>query len=334
MARLFELMRKLIEQFPLHIEEALKGEALGVRPLADSVHEVVVTGLGGSGIGGKVVAQWVGEFCSAPVIVVNDYKVPGFVDNDTLVIVCSYSGNTEETLSAFDDASSRGAKLAAITSGGELQGRCDSRGIPYLTLPPGNPPRSMFAYSSVKLIAMLNAFGLIDQPYEELLTGIAAKLQEKQAVIEQNAKELAAVLIGKTPVLYSNSNLEGVAVRWRQQINENGKMLCWHHVFPEMNHNELVGWENGNETHCVVMLRSSFEHPRTSIRMEISRGIFASKTPHIHEVKAEGSSELEQIYYLIHFGDWLSLHLAELTDTDPMDIRNIDFLKNELAAIP
>ena len=328
-------MRELIEKFPKHIAES--AEAASENPklhLAHELHEIVVTGLGGSGIGGKVVSQWVAGICPAPVLVNNDYDMPSFVDANTLVIVCSYSGNTEETLSALKAASEQGAMLAAISSGGELTEFCANHDVPCISIPPGNPPRSMFAYSSIQIISLLSCYGLIDLNYVQDLKNIAASLTRKQSVIEAESKVLAEKLIGTTPVLYTNSNLEGVAVRWRQQINENGKMLCWHHVFPEMNHNELVGWENGSEDLAVVMLRSSHEHPRTSIRMEISKGIFARKTSRIFEVQGQGESALEEIYYFIHFGDWLSLHLAELTDTDPMDIRNIDFLKNELSAIP
>jgi glucose/mannose-6-phosphate isomerase len=110
-------------------------------------------------------------------------------------------------------------------------------------------------------------------------------------------------------------------------------MLCWHHVFPEMNHNELVGWETGTNDLTVVMLQSSADHERSRIRMNICKGIFEAKTSRVVELKAQGANLLEEIFYLIHFGDWVSLHLAELNGTDPIDIRNIDFLKNELAAI-
>jgi glucose/mannose-6-phosphate isomerase len=327
-------MRNLIASFPTHIQEAIAiGSAFEAPALPRQIRNVVVTGLGGSGIGGKVISQYVSDACPVPILVNNDYALPAFVDADTLVIISSYSGNTEETVSAMREAIGRGAMLAAVTSGGEVKSLCDTHNLPHILIPGGNPPRSMFAYSACQLLYLLRGFGLIGGKVSELLEGAFHLLSTQQTTIEAEALEMARTLNGTTPVLYSEQRLEGVAVRWRQQINENSKMLCWHHVFPEMNHNELVGWETGTNDLTVVMLQSSADHERSRIRMNICKGIFEAKTSRVVELKAQGANLLEEIFYLIHFGDWVSLHLAELNGTDPIDIRNIDFLKNELAAI-
>lgn len=326
-------MRALIQDFPQHLSEAQSiGSSLGSVIPKTAIQSVVITGLGGSGIGGKVISQWVAARLKVPVLVNNDYSLPAFVGSGTLVIVSSYSGNTEETLSAMDAAMERNAQVAAVTSGGKVLDRCVAEGLTHIVIPGGNPPRSMFGYSSVQLIFMLKAFGLLEGDWAAAVEGIAHALKAKQDQIESDALALARGIRSTTPIIYSEQQLEGVAIRWRQQINENSKLLCWHHVFPEMNHNELVGWETGDERFSVVVLKTSADHPRSRMRMEICEGIFRSKTPHYHELIAQGETLLEQIYYLVHFGDWLSLHLAELSNTDPVDIRNIDFLKSELAA--
>ncbi|MGB0137357.1 MAG: bifunctional phosphoglucose/phosphomannose isomerase [Flavobacteriales bacterium] len=327
-------MRNLIASFPSHIQEAITiGSAFTAPALAREVRNIVISGLGGSGIGGKVISQYVSDQCAVPILVNNDYALPAYVDQHTLVIISSYSGNTEETVAAMQVAMGRGAMMAAVTSGGEVKATCEAHNLPHIVIPGGNPPRSMFAYSACQLLYLLRGFGLIGGDISAALEGAFNLLSSNQETIEADALEMAKTVNGTTPVIYSEQRLEGVAIRWRQQINENSKMLCWHHVFPEMNHNELVGWETGSDKLTVVVLQSSADHPRSRIRMEICKGIFASKTSRVLELPANGQNLLEEFFYLIHFGDWVSLHLAELNGTDPIDIRNIDFLKNELAAI-
>lgn len=327
-------MRNLIHNFPTHILDAVRiGSSFPQTTPVREIRNVLITGLGGSGIGGRVIGQWAAPACQVPITVNNDYTLPGFVGPHTLVIVSSYSGNTEETVAAMKEALKRGAQLASVTSGGHVKATCDAEGIPHIVIPGGNPPRSMFAYSAVQLLFLLKGFGLISDEVQDLMQGVGERLKANSASIESDALAIASGLQNSTPVLYAEQNLEGVVVRWRQQINENSKMLCWHHVFPEMNHNELVGWETATEDLAVVVLKSSADHPRSRMRMDICEGIFKSKTSRLLEVEAKGEHLLEEVFYLIHFGDWVSLHLAELTGADPIDIRNIDFLKNELAKV-
>ena len=327
-------MRTLIHDFPAHILDAVRiGSAFPTTTPEREIRNVLITGLGGSGIGGKVVGQWAAPQCGVPIAVNNDYTLPGFVGPHTLVIVSSYSGNTEETVAAMKEAMSRGAQMAAVTSGGSVKATCEAQGIPHIVIPGGNPPRSMFAYSAVQLLFLLKGFGLVSNDIAAEMKGTGERLMAASATIESDALEIARGLENSLPVLYAEQNMEGVVVRWRQQINENSKMLCWHHVFPEMNHNELVGWETATDQMSVVVLKTSADHVRSRMRMDICEGIFKSKTPRLLEVEAKGEHLLEEIFYLVHFGDWVSLHLAELTGADPIDIRNIDFLKNELAKV-
>jgi glucose/mannose-6-phosphate isomerase len=197
----------------------------------------------------------------------------------------------------------------------------------------GNPPRSQFGYSVVEQLFLLNHFGLVKDSLIHELATIPAFLRQLQDSIVAKAEELAVPLLSKIPVIYAEARMEGLAVRWRQQINENAKRLCWHHVFPEMNHNELVGWEGADDSIAVLMLQTPADNPRTLKRMEITRGLFERKTSAIAEVMAQGTTRAEHLFYLVHLGDWLSLLVAEKANVNPVSIDSINFLKNELSKI-
>ena len=192
----------------------------------------------------------------------------------------------------------------------------------------------MLSYSITQQFYILYNYGLIDKTFKKDLQKAILVLEENLADIKTTAHEVALGLHNKTSVLYSEANFEGVVTRMRQQINENSKALCWHHVLPEMNHNELVGWAGGKQEYAVVILRTSFDHPRTSVRMTISKEIISKYTSTIFEISAKGDSPLEQSLYLILFGDWVSVYLAELNQVDPIEVNVIDYLKGELAKIP
>ena len=324
-------MKTLVQQFPDQLEEAINISQAAQLHEDGPIRNVLVTGLGGSGIGGTTVSQLVAQEAKLPIIINKDYFLPDFVNEDTLVIVSSYSGNTEETLSAFEVARSKKARIACITSGGKVGEFAKELGLNVITIPGGNPPRSAFAYSFVQLFRLLEHYGVISSSYREDMQASLDQLRNKQEVISDRAMDLAKTLEGKLPIIYSDASFEGVGTRWRQQINENSKMLCWHHVFPEMNHNELVGWTQSNEQLAVVMLRNDNDYVRTQKRMDICKAIFAQYAASVTEVPSEGESNLEKAVYLIHLGDWLSVHLAELKDIDPVEVRVIDSLKQQLS---
>ena len=143
--------------------------------------------------------------------------------------------------------------------------------------------------------------------------------------------EIAQKIVGHTPIIYADSSLEGLATRVRQQINENGKMLCWHHTLPEMTHNELVGWAGGNDNFVPIYLATSYDHPRTTHRWNICKEILGKYTSNILEIQAKGSSKLEQIFYLIHFTDWVSVYISDIKEIDPVEVKVISYLKSEMA---
>lgn len=325
-------MRTLIENFSKQLTEALAiGNKAELKSTDKTISNVLITGLGGSGIGGSIVSELIQENCPVPVSVNKTYHIPAFVNEQTLVIVSSYSGNTEETLFAMDLALQKGAEVAIITSGGRASEIADEKGLNKIVVPGGNPPRSMLAYSFVQQFFLLEHYGLINDTFQDDLISAVELLDAEEEAIVNDSLVLAENLEGQIPIIYSIDGNEGVAIRWRQQLNENSKMLCWHQVVPEMNHNELVGWKSGNEQMSVIFLRNDDDFDRNQKRVEINQGIIREYTPYIYEVWSKGASKIEKALYLIHFGDWVSLHLSDINKVDVMEIEAINHLKSELA---
>ncbi|MCC6600218.1 MAG: bifunctional phosphoglucose/phosphomannose isomerase [Crocinitomicaceae bacterium] len=327
-------MKELVEAFPQHLRAALEiGRLASLTTSAAKIENVVISGLGGSGIGGKIVSQLIAAHCPVPVLCNNDYVLPSFVNKHTLAIISSYSGDTEETLAALHEARSKGAEVACITSGGKIRALAAENNINCIVIPGGNPPRAMFGFSFVQLFFLLKNYGLIAHNFEKEIEESIALIENSSAEINSTAKNIASLFANRVPVLYSEAGYEGVIVRWRQQINENAKMLCWHHVFPEMNHNELVGWTGGDNRFAVIILRNEDDHKRTQVRMDISKKLISEKCDTIIEVWSKGKSAVEQSLYLIHLGDVVSIELAEIRKEDAIAIPAIVFLKNELSKI-
>jgi len=329
-----EQMYTLIDGFADQLKDAISiGQNAELKSSDKTITSVVITGLGGSGIGGKIVSQLVANEAKVPFSLYNNYDLPAHVGPNTLVIASSYSGNTEETLGALEDALSKGAEVACITSGGRVLEICKEHNLNHIVIPGGNPPRTMLAYSLTQQFYLLSNYGIISNDFETGLNAALNRLSSEKDEIKSAANELAGKLLGKRVVIYSEAEYEGVGVRFRQQLNENSKELCWHHVFPEMNHNELVGWGGGSDVISVVLFRNKDDNDRTQVRMDLSKGIWNRHTPHINEVWSKGDSMIEKSFYLILLGDWVSYYLAEKKGVDPVEIEVINFLKGELSKI-
>jgi len=327
-------MFDLIRDFPDHLQEALSiGRSAKLGTPNGPYTNVVVTGLGGSGIGGLIAAQAVAGEATCPIEVYSNYYLPAYVGKGSLVIACSYSGNTEETLAAMKQAMDNGARVVCITSGGTMLDIAKSKGLDHIVIPGGNPPRTMLAFSLTQQFFVLKHFGIIKSDFESSVSRSAEQLKSNQAAIQAEGKELAGKLFGKRAVIYSEASTEAVSIRFRQQLNENSKELCWHHAIPEMNHNELVGWAGGDKSIAVVIFRHKDDHERSQMRMEINKEIFAKYTPNIHEVWSKGDDRLQRQLYLIHVGDWASWYLAEKKGVDATEIGVINMLKGKLAEV-
>jgi glucose/mannose-6-phosphate isomerase len=262
-----------------------------------------------------------------------DYELPAFVGKNSLVIGSSYSGNTEETLIALNDAKAKGATIVGITSGGKLQQFCAENNYDCIIVPGGNPPRTALAYSAVQLLAMLVKWGYVaPERLAEMTSGrdlILAHLDE----IHSDAKKIAELIHEKVPVVFASAEYEGVAVRARQQFNENSKMLGWQSMIPEMNHNELVGWGGGDDRFAAIFLQTGDMSIRNQRRFDITVEMIEKRTAHSMVVHAKGATKIEKSLYLIHLVDWASLYASQLKNGDPIEIVVIDYLKNELAQI-
>lgn len=296
-----------------------------------NIANVLITGLGGSGIGGTILSEVISDTCPVPVIINKDYFIPGFVNERTLVIISSYSGNTEETVNAMKEAIAKKAQIVCITSGGKVLEMARQHQYDFIEIPGGKPPRSCIGYSVVQLIKVFIAKRLASMELFKDLDAAIALLDKENDAIKEEAQKIAQKLHHKIAVIYSLGTCEGVAVRLRQQINENSKMLCWHHAFPEMNHNELVGWTTKNDMLAVVSLQTSFDYARTKKRYEVCRPLFEKYSGAVIDITAKGKSRLEQFFYLINLGDWISCDLADIKGIDPVEVKVIDHLKGELA---
>lgn len=325
-------MDKLIAQFPKQIADALEiAKEAHLSTLKDkSFKNVVICGMGGSGIGGKMVSQWFLSQSNVPVTLVQSYSLPGFVNNESLVIGSSYSGNTEETMTVIREAHKAGATIVGVSSGGDMVRFCKDSGSDFIKVPGGNPPRSMLAFSVIQLVKILSSSGVISKEALHQIDHCRHLLNGELFSIKQEAKKLAAHIYKKQCVLYGSTELESVVVRARQQINENSKQLCCHHVIPEMNHNELVGWGGGTNDMAVVFFVSQFMGERNKLRFNLSREIISTKTEYILSIEGKGKTPIEESFYFIHIIDWASFYLAELNGVDPLEIHVIDHLKDSL----
>jgi glucose/mannose-6-phosphate isomerase len=324
-------MKTLVEGFTKQLQEALNIAHSAVLTKKNNIQNIVVTGLGGSGIGGTILSELILGECPVPVIVNKDYFLPEFVNANSLVIISSYSGNTEETISAMQQAISKKAQLVCVTSGGKIQEMAKQHNYDTIVIPGGHPPRSCIGYSLVQILKVIQFNGFVKTDLLKQVSDTITLLDKEKSAIKAEATIIAKALFGKLPVIYSLGSCEGTVVRFRQQINENSKMLCWHHTLPEMNHNELVGWTEKNDNLAVVTFRTSFDYERTIKRYEICKSLFAKYSSSVTDIVAKGNSKLEQFFYLINIGDWISCDLADMKQIDAVEVNVITNLKNELA---
>lgn len=325
-------MEKLIEKFPAQLAEAIEiGKNANITNHNYSLNNILICGLGGSGIGGSLVQNLLLNEISVPIQIYKSYTLPHFVNENTLLIISSYSGNTEETVACLQTALHKKCKIVCISSGGKVEEIALENKIDFIKIPGDMPPRACLGYSSVQLFFVLNALKFVDSQFQIALEETINLLNAEKDNIKIKAHSLAQQILNKEPIIYIADHFEAVAIRWRQQFNENSKILCNHHVIPEMNHNELVGWRTKNEQKIVLILRNEDDLERIQSRIELNKTIIKEYTSHIEEIWSKGSNKIEKAYYLIYIGDWVSLYLSQLREVDTTEVKVIDFLKGELA---
>lgn len=331
-------MKKLIEGFTQQLAHALKiGQAMDlVRPGSD-IRNIVITGMGGSGIGANLVESLTFGRVPIPITVTKGYNIPQFVSPHTLFIACSYSGDTEETLAAVNKGLLKRAHIICITSGGRMLEMAKEYNLFYAQVPSGSSsPRSQLGYMMISLLYALYHTNLIGAAFIKETENAIEYLDRGEKAIQSEAELIAKKLRGKLPIIYCDERLRAMATRFQNQLNENAKQMAHVNTFPEMNHNEIAGWrfpESILQQSQVVYLYSDHDHERVEKRMEICREIFEKRSNPIIDIVAEGASLLEQYYYLIHLTDWISYFLARENGIDPDPVEAIDFLKGELAKL-
>jgi glucose/mannose-6-phosphate isomerase len=305
-----------------------------------AIRNLLICGMGGSAIGGDVLRVFASGRSRVPILVNRDYRLPFWVDKHTLVVVMSYSGGTEESLSAYDEAGARGAQRIVVTSGGELLERAERDGVSAAIVPGGLAPRCALGYLFFPLLmiaARCDLFDLGQSALKALVADVEAGTKDLADYTSPDnpAIAIAEKLRGTIPVLYGGqSTLDAVLMRWRCQIEENAKVLAYSNVLPEMNHNEIVGWEQLPDMLkriTVVALHDSADIPQLRKRMSITLDIIRPLAADVLEIHAREENELSRVFGLILLGDWVSFYLAVTTGVDPFPIRNINHLKQALA---
>ncbi|MCI0448450.1 MAG: bifunctional phosphoglucose/phosphomannose isomerase [Chlorobi bacterium] len=333
-------MFDVLAAFGEQLEEAFAiGKEINLSEELKSVNNIIITGLGGSAIGGDLLKSYLRYEVKIPVVVNRNYYLPSYADRNTLVIASSYSGNTEETLSAYEDAKSKGCKILCVSSGGRLSVIAEGDSNYLIKIPKGYQPRCALGFSFIPLFMAIVKLGFSPERDSEILSLISTikNKSKNYASFDENvnsAMKLAHHIEGKIPVVYSSEDLlDVVNLRWRGQINENAKSLAFGNYLPEMNHNEIVGWQENSKIlsyFAVVYLTDREDNPRVLKRIEITKKLIEPYRGIGIDITAEGKTKLERLFDLIYLGDWISYYLAILYKVDPTPVEKINILKNKL----
>ncbi len=337
------MFQKILE-FPTQLRQGWNiGKEARVKISLGQFNNIVFGGMGGSAIAGDLVRSIFGEELTIPVIVNRGYHLPGFVDSRTLFIASSYSGNTEETLTAAAEAGERGCFICCVTSGGQLARIAQEKGCQLFRLPPGYPPRGALGYSLGVFFSFFRELG-VGKIYKDDVEKTISFLEDVRKPWQEFDNpdnlpfSLAKEISGKLPLIYSSvEGVDAVGFRWKTQFNENSKTHAFYQAFSEMNHNEIMGWSSIPGTkpffpHLImVLLRLSRDYSRIGLRMNITKNLVERNGGKVLEIEGKGESFFTQLLYLIHLGDLLSFYLAIFYNVDPTEIENINYLKKKLA---
>ena len=336
-------MYNSIWDFPDNIIDATGiGDNIILKNSYDDIEKVILAGMGGSAIGGDVVAILGKEKLKTPFFVIRDYTLPPWIDDKTLIICSSYSGNTEETLSVLNCAIEKGIKVFGLTTGGELADLFKRYEQDMVIIPSGLQPRASIAYSIIPIIRFLSMLNIFKSKNDQWITETVDILKEKRSIygLENETNpvfSLANKIYKYLPVIYSNNSTMAVAAkRLKGQFCENSKMLSYSSDLPELNHNEIVGWENNPHilnNICVLWILDSADNDRIKHRIKITKEILEKIGIAQYELAIDGNSFQERFLHMVNYGDWLSFWCAILHKTDPSPVKKIDQLKHKLLQI-
>ncbi|MBS7642560.1 MAG: bifunctional phosphoglucose/phosphomannose isomerase [Candidatus Bathyarchaeia archaeon] len=338
----FKAILESVDQYKMGADIGFKIDASsyldGWRPSG-----IVFAGMGGSAIVGGLASDWLREWCRIPVYTIRGYNPPNFIDKNILVLVLSYSGDTEEALSIAYRSFKLGARIVGLSSGGLLEELCYNLGVPHIKVPRGYQPRAALGVMLSSTLAFLEA-NILDsgrfkdelQDTLKALEMLRSRLAPSVTVEEGNiAKHIAYRVLYKLPIIYGWESISSVAFRWRTQFNENSKVYAVDASIPELHHNEIVAYQDNGfrpSNIAVILLRSILESEEARIRMEVTKNLLHDRVSDLIEVWGSGSSRLACIASLVYVGDMTSLYLAELRGVDPGDIAIIGRLKEEVDA--
>ena len=323
---------------PEHLRDAVWRVESAIMEDFDTTAGLVVAGMGGSAIGGALARAALGDHASRPIFVTRAYGLPTWTTPDTMVLCASYSGETEETLACYESAGALGAKRTVLTTGGRLAEMARADGVPVIPLPGGFQPRAAVAYMIVAALEVAALCGAGPRLTPEI--DVAASHTEQlvaewgpDAPEDSLAKELARGLHGTIPVIAGARLTTPIAYRWKTQINENAKQPCFWHELPELDHNEIAGWEGARDSgrFSAVFLDDSDAHPRVKERMELTERLIADNAVSSFRLETRGETAIERVISLVLLGDLVSIYLAALRGVDPGPVRLIDDLKAALA---
>lgn len=315
--------------------ESVWGKDVNLKSLkTGNINSIVLCGLGGSAISGDLLNNYLDGELKIPFQVNRRYNLPAFADKNTLVIISSYSGNTEETLSCFNEALKRECMIAAITSGGEVEKICSAENIPFAKIDSGFQPRFALGLSFFSLLNLFCKMNLIEPEDENVKIIIERWKSKGEEYSKENnfAVNIAEQLIGFIPVIYSADEISAVGYRLKSQFNENSKLHAFNHIFPEMNHNEIIGWESFTDKVLnakIIKILDDDYHPQVLKRFNIFTEIVRGSVDFI-ELKSSGKNRKVRIMDLIYLSDWISYYLAVLRGYDPSEIDYIRTMKNSL----
>lgn len=317
--------------------EYLKHEFGVELKLGKPIKNVVLAGMGGSALPGAFMTSWPG--LSVPFEISRNYNLPSYVGPETLVISSSYSGNTEESLAALEEAKASGASIIVIAAGGQLMEKAKAGDYPFYEIPGGIQPRMSTFYFLKAFVDIFESLGLAAAGSAQELNQASGWLSSQLAnwlpdvpTDKNPAKQIALELLGKSVVMYSGPKLFPAANKWKICFNENAKNIAWSNYFPELNHNEFLGWTSHpvDKPYAVVELRSSLEHPRTQKRFEVTERLLSGKRPSPEVVEVQGETLLQQLLWAANMGDFVSLYLALLNGLNPTPVDLIEKFKREL----
>ena len=332
-------MEGAIKSFPYQIKESfLIMDKWSTERNYTNIKNIMVLGMGGSAIGGDIARVIIRNHCTVPVIVNRSYTIPGWVNSETLIFVCSYSGNTEETLNAFSQCLERHCPVLIFSTGGKLIQYAESNGMDQILLPTDYQPRAALGFSFTLMLLALNRLGFIEKIIiDDIKDSISSlKLLSKDLSKSNNlALEIAGKIHKTCPIIYGSEDMTWVvAVRFRCQLAENSKMLSFHHEFPEQNHNEIEGWTVNKDImrrFSIIWIKDIDDHAGTKKRMDISSSLLESISGSHITIKQSGPNRIQRLLKLIHLTDWISYYAGLLNNIDPTPVTIIQTLKHKIS---